>query len=776
MKWPLTTLNQIYYLTVLASPFCMNYLIEFRKFITGQYLNKGVRITAATIIPAMVLYHYDWLSFGIAMPLGALMVSMADTPGPIHHRRNGMLACNLLNFAVAITVGITRTYPWLLALEITLFGFVFSMAGIYGNRVNSIGLSALFVMVLSIDVHHLQDRVFVDALFMLGGGVWYMILSLVLYSIRPYQLIQQALGESLTSIASYLKEKARLYEIRVDYDEVYRSLVPLQVEIQHQQEQLREILYKTRDVTKESTSKSRSLLMMFLDSLDLFEQIMTSQQNHESLHRLFDGTGLLDKFRMLIFACGDALEGMGLAVQMGSTAKENSSLEDLIASTENAFIQYREQHLDPSNLEGFISLRHILNNIKDINDRMKRLRMYSSFSDDSTRNIPINVDLGKFVSTHELDPKLFIENLSAHSNVFRHAIRISLSMLAGYLIAQLFPFGHSYWILLTILTILKPAYSISRRRNADRLGGTLAGAVLSFLFLYYIHSNQALFGMTIVAMIAAYSFLQINYFVSVAGITVYVLLSFHFLHPVDFRSLVVDRVIDTGIGSAISFIASLFILPRWEHEQVAEYINELLKANLSYFHTVTKSFYSAPALVQEYKYARKQANVSLANLSDAFQRSLSEPATGIRAQTLLQQLVVANHMLTSHIASLSFYAKSLADQYRSPAFRPVIEAIENKMQTAIQIAIGNSDLPIPDSGEANNEDAREIVRELWNRRVKELEEGRMNTEDSNTRKLLSGLKTITDQFEIIQTIIADIIHILQRMDHPKPSKGNSTSI
>ncbi len=754
----------------------MNYLIEFRKFITGQYLNKGVRITAATIIPAMVLYHFNLLSVGIAMPLGALMVSMADTPGPIHHRRNGMLACNLLNFAVAITVGITRTHPWLLGLEIALFGFVFSMAGIYGNRVNSIGLSALFVMVLSIDVHHLQERVFVDALFMLGGGVWYMILSLVLYSIRPYQLIQQALGESLISIASYLKEKARLYETAADYDEVFRSLVPLQVEIQHQQEQLREILYKARDVNKESTSRSRSLLMMFLDSLDLFEQIMTSQQNHAYLHRLFDGTGLLEKFRLLIIACGDALEEMGLAVQMGNTAKEESNLEDLIASTESAFIQYRDQHLDPSNLEGFISLRHILNNIKDIYDRMKRLRMYSSFNNDSTRNIPINVNLGKFVSTHELDPKLFIENLSIRSNVSRHAIRISLSMLAGYMIAQLFPFGHSYWILLTILTILKPAYSISRRRNADRLGGTLAGAVLSFFILYYIHSNQVLFGMTIVAMIAGYSFVQINYFVSVAGITIYVLLSFHFLHPVDFRSLVVDRVIDTGIGSAISFIASLFVLPRWEHEQVVEYISELLKANLNYFHTVTKSFYTVPAPIQEYKYARKQANVALANLSDAFQRSLSEPVSGIATQTLLQQLVVANHMLTSHIASLSFYAKSLADQYRSAAFRPVIDTIESNMKRAIQIAIKGAEPAIPDSEEINKADAREIVRELWNRRVKELEEGRKNSGDRDTRKLLSGLKTITDQFEIIQTIIADIIHILQRMGHPNPSKGNSSFI
>ncbi len=73
----------------------------------------------------MVLY-ISIAVVGIAMPLGP-MVSMADTPGHHYHRRNGMLACNLLNFAVAITVGITRTHPLVLGLEIALFGFVFSM-------------------------------------------------------------------------------------------------------------------------------------------------------------------------------------------------------------------------------------------------------------------------------------------------------------------------------------------------------------------------------------------------------------------------------------------------------------------------------------------------------------------------------------------------------------------------------------------------------------------------------------------------------------------------
>ena len=97
-----------------------NYVNEFKKFITGQYLTKGLRVTVGAILPALVLYQFNWLSVGIALPLGALMVSLTDSPGPIHHRRNGMLASNILNFTVAIIIGYTRSYPWLLAIELTV--------------------------------------------------------------------------------------------------------------------------------------------------------------------------------------------------------------------------------------------------------------------------------------------------------------------------------------------------------------------------------------------------------------------------------------------------------------------------------------------------------------------------------------------------------------------------------------------------------------------------------------------------------------------------------
>ena len=737
----------------------MNYVTEFKKFITGQYLTKGLRITVGAILPAWILYKFNLLSVGIALPLGALMVSLTDSPGPIHHRRNGMLASNILNFIVAIIIGYTRNYPWLLAAELTVLSFFLSFIGIYGNRTNAIGLIAIIVIVLNIDVHYAQERVISDALFMLGGGIWYMLLSLLLYSLKPYRLIQQALGECIMLTASYLKTKSKLYKSHVVYDEVYKELLPLQISIHHQQEQLRELLFKARGFTRESTTRGRILLMMFIDSVDLFEQVMTSQQNYKSLHEYFKEGNILEQFRQLILEAANELDKIGLVIQSGFPSRDTDSLNTLIKETEDAFVAYRNSVLEPDNLEGFISLRHILNSVKDIADRIKRLHKYTAYSSEADKEIKHEIDAEHFVSRQEFDPKLLAENFSLKSNIFRHSLRVSLCVLAGYIIAQFLPFGHGYWILLTIVTILKPAYSISKKRNVERLLGTLTGAGAGFLLLYNVQTDTVLFGAMIITMIIGYSFLQIQYSISVAAITIYVLLAFHFLHPADFKSLATDRVIDTAIGSAISFTAALFFLPKWEQEQVNEYIHKLMEANLQYFSTVARAFYAVAPEINVYKIARKDTYVALANLSDAFQRLLSEPKHKTRQAQLLHHLVVGNHMLTSHIATLGIYMQSLAPRYHSDAFKSVADSIEWQMQRGIALS-QNSGTGVTDLTEKGFAQIRDIIQGLLTQRVSEFTEGSAN---SNVRKTLSGFKTITDQFELIYTITIDINNVLKKL-------------
>ena len=108
---------------------------------------------------------------------------------------------------------------------------------------------------------------------------------------------------------------------RQDIDKLYDQLIRYQVKIHQQHNDLRELLFKTREITTESSRKGRVLMLMFLDLIDLFERIITSQQDYVRLHETFDSTGILNKYNKVIAILAGELHEVGLAVQTGFPSK-----------------------------------------------------------------------------------------------------------------------------------------------------------------------------------------------------------------------------------------------------------------------------------------------------------------------------------------------------------------------------------------------------------------------------------------------------------------------
>ncbi len=185
----------------------MTYLKAYKSFINGRYLSEGIRITAGILFPAFVMSYFNLLEVGIVMSVGALCVSGTDAPGPVHHRTNAMLLCNLIISLVAIMVGFADGYPVVPGVIIFVFGFLFSMLTVYGTRTSSLGIAALLVMILNLQTPLLGTNIFTNALHILTGGTWYMLFSLLLFKIRPYKLIKQILGDFIEGIAKYLKTR-----------------------------------------------------------------------------------------------------------------------------------------------------------------------------------------------------------------------------------------------------------------------------------------------------------------------------------------------------------------------------------------------------------------------------------------------------------------------------------------------------------------------------------------------------------------------------------------
>lgn len=711
-------------------------------------------MTAGILLPAFVMTYFDLLAVGIVFSVGAMCVSISDYAGPVLHRRNGMLVSNLAIFIVALVIGLVAHSPLLLGISLLTCCFFFSMMGVYGARAGSIGIGALLVMILNI--HELrQDKEIVwHALYILGGGVWYMLFSLALYQIRPHKLIQQAIGDCIQGMAGYLRTRALFYDSQVNYEAVYQELLQQQVDVQEKQDLVNDLLFKTSNIIQESTHTSRILVMIYLEAADLFEKVMTSYQDYKTLHRYFDETSMLQRYQFLANELSVELDRIGIALKSGNASVENTVLMHHIRITRQAFSELRVSFLKPENIEGFISLRHILDNIEDMAERTGTLHYYTTYDRKIKNNRERTFDFGELVSHQEITPDIFIDNLSFKSTIFRHSMRVSIAVISGYLISILFPFGHSYWILLTIIVILKPAYSLTKQRNRDRLIGTVCGVIIGLLILYLIKNNTLLLIIMIMLMTATYSFIRKRYFIGVLFMTPYIILFFHLLNPGSFKAILTDRLVDTAIGSVISFLASIYLMPGWEHKTIKPLMVKMLEENRHYFTVITEAFTSKqPASPGRHQVGRKNAFVALANLSDAFNRMLSEPKQKQLGIKEISQFVVLNHRLTSHIATLSNYQGLESPPDTSNLLTTVINQISGYFDRAISILHGApADTILPFNKDALRQ-LNQSANSLLEKRRAELQQGQLET---TTKRPLSELKSFVDQFNFIYKIAADI--------------------
>lgn len=740
----------------------MNYHKKYINFINGRYATEGVRITAGILFPSLVMHYFDMLPLGIVLSVGALCVSVADSPGAVKHRFIGMLSCSVLVAGISVITYYSAANTILLGAFLLIAGFIFSMLTVYGARSSSVGIAVIIIMVLSLQ-DPLQGRdIWITAGYTLAGGIWYMLYSLLLYRLRPYRFIQQVLGDYIAGVGNFLRLRGSLYATDPHYDKINEQLLQMQIQIEAEQKTLGELLFNTRTIVKESTHTGRVLVKIYLEAAELYESVMTSYQQYDVMHAQFDDTGILQDYHKVIDALGKEIEEIGMAVRLGIASVTANETIRLITVTRKRFDELRVTHMNGTNIEDFVGLGRIMKNLEDLCAKIKLLHSYTGYQVSLKTN-----NIGAVIETHtgvnpDIRPSLFFDNLNFRSNTFRHALRVSLAMLLGYIIAVFFKIDRGYWILLTIVVILKPAYALTKKRNKDRLIGTLAGIIIGMTILYFVHNTTMLLIFMICFMAASNMFMRTNYFLNVLLMTPELIIFFNFLYPGNMGDLMQDRIIDTAIGSVIAFFASLFLVPAWERHTIRTYMTEMLQANERYYRAIASQF--IPGAVSDtiaIKMARRNVLIVLANLSDAFTRMLSEPKRHRQGIKNVHKFVSVNHTLISHLATLSWYLQTTKVAFRSIHLTPIIEATTRYFKTAENLLVDPNEmivlLPQPDLSAI-----QETVNTLVEKRKIELVNGELETP---TKRELVETKSVTDQFNYILSDASAIYKLC--MDHDR---------
>jgi len=709
---------------------------SIQDFLLSTYVADGLRITFGVLCPSLILAQFGMLKLGMTLSLGALCASVVDSPGPIVHRRNAMLITTGLITIVSLVVGLSNSNIYFIGALLVLCSFIFSMFFVYGLRAASVGTATLLIMVLSIDDIRPWDEVILYSALIFAGSLWYTTLSYIFYRIRPFRLVQQTLSDSIHEISEFLRAKAKFYGQHTDYDKNYAELLQLQVLVHEKQDAVRDVLFRTREIIRDSTPEGRFLLLVFVDMVDLFEQVMSTYYNYQQLHEQFDKSGILTHYEKVIIRIADELDDIAFALKTGGTPILPQSLSaEVIKLKEEILLLEQNNTAGQYSTLGIIALKNIEVNIENILSRVKTVNGY--FNKNEKKNLKARaVQVDRFVTRKSIDFKELLENITFSSSVFRHSLRVSIVMLIGFVVAKSLNFSHSYWILLTILVISKPGFSLAKQRNYERLIGTVIGAFIGMGILVYVEDRHALFVILLICMIGCYSFQRKNYVVSVLFMTPYILVLFDFL-GMGGLSLARERIYDTLIGSGIALIASYSLFPNWEHEKLKEGMLDMLNANLQYFYQVTLFYSEQVTELTNYKVARKEVYVASANLASLFQRMFSEPKSKQVMIKELHQFTALNHHLSSYVATLSLYNKDHAFVLGNfENLKPIIQNTNYLLNLATENLLKHSD-------ETSN------VPLIRNTVVPESE--------------VQGGMVIYEQFELIQKVAYDIFKLSEKI-------------
>ncbi|GLU32531.1 FUSC family membrane protein [Trinickia caryophylli] len=735
----------------------MRYSIEIKKFLYSQYFFGGLRMATGVSLPAvlfLIVFHNADLGFTIAT--GALGACVVDMPGPLKHKHNEMLICSVLGFVSALATGLATFNVFALWATVVALTFVLSLTVAYGNRWPQIGFATLFMMVVTLEDSFTPMRALSNAAWILAGGLWYTYWATLLLQWQAWRVEKQALAESVFACADYLLARADFYDVDADLDDCYRHLIDKQTAAVETQDAARAIVLRNLPKLRRGKLDPRrvALFNLFINSVDLHELFVGAHTDYPLLRRTFGNVDLMMFFRDLIRKAALDLEEIGLAVLQNGASESRVNVRAELRAIEFELERLRKERLPETNPEAYsavsASFRRIWSGIRLI-DKMKK----SLASEDATAKTELRLDpqLTRFLSNRRVPLRQIFSNLTMSSPSFRHALRVAIAVAAGFWLGRILPLTNAYWIIMTTLIILKPGYSLTKQRNAQRIVGTAIGCAVSIALILFVHSPHVLLAVMFASMVMSYSLLLFNYGASVVFTSSYVLLLFHLLAPGSLR-IIGERAIDTGIGCALAIAASR-LFPYWEYRAIGKLVAEMLTATQQYLDAAYRwvgkprtagaatGEGSATASMPEtdspasrdfrYRLARKNAHVAFANLAQAFRRMLIEPKAQQKFVPELNDLLVQSHVLAAQITAAAPLLKSAAEQLAAERSEPV-ECV---------LAAVHENLARAQAGEPLAGDQGEITRQL----TRQLDSMVVEIEQSGTQQpeLVQELKLLAHQ-------------------------------
>jgi uncharacterized membrane protein YccC len=655
----------------------MHYALAPRTFLFSHYFATGLRIATGIVGLTFLTYLAAGLRTAVAVAMGALCTSLMDMPSPLRHKFNEMLAGVLLCSAVALLVSLSSQVEWLLVSVIVLVSFLASMMVVYGRKAMPLQFAALFVMMLSSEAPSTPLQALHHAALFFAGGAGYMAYAMVVVWRLQRRLKQQVLAEALYELAVYTSIKAGCYDVANPLPAQMETLVREQSVLAERQQASRDLILRGRPKAGEAI-----LLQVHYAMFDLYEVVLATHTDYVLLREQYAGGAILPLLGDLIGKAARDIESVAYAMTRDQPSRSTVDYQDELRALED--MVHRMPAGEGEDYDAQAVLRATVNKIGEVIAMIARLHAASREPWGALTMVPES-DLTPFLTQQRYSIGMLLANLRWSSPVFRFALRVAMAISIGLVSSRWLPYtSHGYWTALTIAVILKPSFSLTRQRRADRLVGTLIGCLLTAVILHFVQAPALLMGFMFVATVAAAAFLSIKYRYTAIAASVQALLLIGLTVPHG-GSGISERLLDTLLGTLIATFFS-YVLPNWEYQNLPRLVDAVLDANRKYIDAAADLLLRRTADDVHYRVSRKRFMDSLASLSAALGRMLDEPAAKQRAPAELNRFTVQNYLLVAHVAALRLLLQRYADQLPAREVEAALDSMFAEVRTSLGAA------------------------------------------------------------------------------------------
>ncbi|MBD9633835.1 YccS family putative transporter [Pseudomonas sp. PDM19] len=674
----------------------------------------------------------------IPLFLGVIASALAETDDHWLGRLQALLV-TLACFTIAsLAVELLFPYPPLFVAGLALSTFAMTLLGALGERYAAIASATLILSIytmIGVDQRGGTPTDFWhEPLLLVAGALWYGLLSVLWNALFANQPVQQSLARLFLELGEYLKIKSTLLEPlrQLDVEAQRLALARQNGRVVVALNQAKETILARLSHGRPSPKISRYLKLYFI-AQDVHERASSSHYPYNQLAEAFFHSDVLFRCQRLLNQQGKACKALAKAIQLRHPFDYNDS--ELALADLNASLEYLRQQGNPAWRGLLRSLGALAANLTTLDRKL------------SGASNPDMLDDEQDSTLLDRSPRSFKDALerirlqvSPTSLLFRHALRLSLALAAGYGMLHLIHPTQGYWIMLTTVFVCQPNYGATRIRMVQRILGTLVGLVAGWALIDLFPNPLIQSLLAVVAGVAFFATRSTRYTLATAAITLLVLFCFNQVG--DGYGLILPRLFDTLLGALIAGIAVFLVLPDWHGRSLHRLVGGTLACNSRYLREIMQQYANGKRDDLAYRTARRNAHNADATLSTTLSNMLLEPGHFRKDAEIGFRFLVLSHTLLSYLSALGAHRNQLPPDVNDDL---IAEAAERLTSSLDDIAV-----------RLNERRAVEIYSDEEDALAKRLEELPEEQDDAH-RLVQTQLALICRQLTPLRTLAAHLL-------------------